>query len=187
MAVFNSVGWPVRLLIAALVAAGIGTGAFFLVRSGRDSEQPSVLVATPSATAKVTQVVPTATRTPEATEVPTQPAQPTEAPPTALPQLPPPPPRPNNPTPVEDATIEGGQWYVFQQCLSFYLPSGYTFAIHLALNDPGGYLTVAFEVEGAGSAVVFLADDVTVAGRTVLVAELEPVFDQIAATISRDC
>lgn len=161
----GALAWPVRLLAVGLLAvAAVACVA---------NDAPS-----PAGTA-----LPTATAT---ALPPTQPP-PTQPLPTSPPTLPPPPTRPENPAEVEGGSVAGGQWYVLQQCVSFYAPGGYTFAIHIALNDPGGFISLAFQVQGTESAVVFHADTAQELGRTVLDSNLGPVFDQIAATISRDC
>jgi hypothetical protein len=82
MAVLSRLGWPVWLLIGAVIAVGLGAGVFFLVRTGGDGEQSAAVVATITA-ASPTAVQPAATPTlaPQPTDVPTQPPA-TEAPPT---------------------------------------------------------------------------------------------------------
>ncbi len=87
---------------------------------------------------------------------------------------------------MDFGNAEGGQWYVFG-CTSFYLPGGYSFAIRVAVNDPGGFNSLGFQVLGTESGVAFHQDTRQELGRVVLDSSLEPVFDQIAATITQDC
>ena len=178
---------PFLILALLLLTAGV------LLLTGGNSEGDGSSAfgqAEPSATVSLTPVPPTPTATalpPTATEpLPTEPP-PTLAPPTSPPALAPPPPKPENAAVAEIGTVAGGQWYVLQTCVSFYLPGGYTFVIRRALNDPGGFMSVSFVVLGTESGVVFHAETAKELGRTVLDSSLGPVFDQIAATISRDC
>jgi hypothetical protein len=184
MAVINAIAWPLRLLAVGLVTAGLGSGVYFLAQADNDGDELRVVVAgtATAGASSPTQPPPGVTETPpQATEPPTAP------PPTAVPTLPPPPPKPDQPTEVQGGTLVGGQWYEIQECLVVYLPAGYDFLIHLALNDPGGFMTMAFEAEGSASSVAFLMEDATEVGRTVASQDLNPVFDQIAATITREC
>lgn len=87
MAVVSKVGWPVWLLIGAAIAVGLGTGVFFLFRTGSDGEQTVTVVATITAAASATTAQPVASPTsqpPLPTNEPTQPSA-TEAPPTVEP------------------------------------------------------------------------------------------------------
>ena len=88
---------------------------------------------------------------------------------------------------VQSAAVAGGQWYEFEECFVFYLPSAYDFIIHVAINDPSGDLTIAFEVQGLESAVVLSQYTGTEVGRTVRDPRLHPVFDQIASTFDKEC
>jgi len=173
-----------RFLLVAVVAAGAGAGIYFVARSnGGDS---GAQVVAPTDTATLTETAVTRSESPvPPTLSPTQ-VPPTEAP-TPYSALPPPPPRPDQPAVAETAVLAGGQWYQFQRCLFFYLPAGRSYRIHAALNDPGGYMSLAFEDEVSGSIVAFSQDDGSEVNRSVLDSELNPVFDQIAATISKEC
>jgi hypothetical protein len=84
MAIFSALDWPVRLLLAAMVTAAVGTGVFFLVRTSGDGSQPSGVVGTTTAEASPTSDQLSPTPQPPATEEPTQPPA-TEAPPTVEP------------------------------------------------------------------------------------------------------
>ena len=170
------------LLLTGGNSEGDGSSAFV------QAEAALTVTITPESTAPPTPT-PTALP-PTATEpLPTEPL-PTVAPPTSPPALAPPPPKPENAAVAEIGTVAGGQWYVLQTCVSFYLPGGYTFVIRRALNDPGGFNSIAFLVfgtESVVSSVGFHADTAQELSRNAREVSLGPVFDQIAATISRDC
>ncbi len=86
MAVFSVLDWPIRVALGVLVAASVGTGAFFLVRTSGDSSQPSAALTTATVAASPTSSPPQATPTAlvQPTNEPTQrPA--TEVPPTVEP------------------------------------------------------------------------------------------------------
>ncbi len=185
--------------LVAVSIGGLSAGAYFAYQTGPGggdgtsvpagatvSASPTAPLATPTPTTEppTPQPTPTPTALPP-TEAP--PAPTATAEPTKWPALPPPPSRPENPVGAARGTADGGQWYAYGQCLSFYLPGGYTFDIHTAVNDPGGVTSIAFGSLGTESAVVFDSDTAQELGRTVLEGSLGPVFDQIAATISRDC
>ena len=176
-----------KVAAVAVVTGGFVGGIYWAVQVGGSDGGSAFGQTEPSVTVTITPVplAPTDTPappTPTATALP-----PTATVPTSPPALAPPPPKPENAAVAEIGTVAGGQWYVLQQCASFYLPGGYTFVIHLALNDPGGFMSVGFQILGTESAVVFHAETAKELGRTVLDSSLGPVFDQIAATISRDC
>jgi hypothetical protein len=173
-----------RFLLVAVVAAGAGTGIYFAARSGSGGNAAQVAVratSTPAivATATAPAAIPTSTEAAAtATESPAM---------TPVPALPPPPPRPAQPAVADGDVLVGGEWYQFQQCLFFYLPGGRNYRIHVALNDPGGYMSVAFEDEASGSIVAFSQEDGSEVNRSVVDPGLSPAFDQIAATFSKEC
>jgi hypothetical protein len=183
MAVINAIAWPLRLLAVGLVTAGLGTGVYFLAQADDDGDEPRVLVAgtATAGASSPTQPPPGATATPPP---PTEPQ--TAPPPTAIPTLPPPPSRPEQPTEAQGRTLAGGQWYQVEGCYQVYLPAGWTFTFQVGVGDPGGGF-VGFSEESSGSAVFFSSEGLAEQGRTVNDPALGPAFDQIAATITREC
>jgi len=81
MAIFSALDWPIRLLLAAVVTAAVGTGVFLLVRTSGNGDQPAAVVATMTVEASPTLDQLSPTPQPPATEEPTLPP-PTEVPPT---------------------------------------------------------------------------------------------------------
>jgi hypothetical protein len=84
MAVLSALDWPIRVLIGAVVAAGVATGVVFLVRTSGNGEQPASVVATMTVEATPTVDTLSPTLQPPATEEPTPPPA-TEAPATEAP------------------------------------------------------------------------------------------------------
>ena len=188
MAIFSALDWPIRLLLAAVVTAAVGTGVFFLVRTSGDGSQPSAVVGTMTLEASPTSDQLTPTPQPPATEEATQPAAteiPATATPTPYPTLPPPPPKPDSPTPVEGTALAGGQWYRLDSCIDFYLPAGWTFILQRGVADPGGGF-IGFSEESSGEAIFFRREGLAEWSRTAS-PSLSPAFDQIASTKSRVC
>lgn len=137
----------------------------------------------PGPTAGTESPVATTVAAPETpTETPPAPTQPPTTP--APTQLPTPPPKPANPTePTSDLT--GGQWYRYG-CVDVYMPEGWTFSIQGGIADPGGGF-IGFSVKSSESAIFFYQDSVVEWSRTVNDPALDPVFDQIAATMQKVC
>ena len=195
-----------KVAVVAVSLGGLTAGAYYAYQIGPGgssgvsgqigpaaSVSPTVVSATPTPTAEPPTPQPTPTATAPALATlppPTQPPAPTPTAEKKWPALPPPPPKPESPVGAERGTVEGGQWYAYGRCLSFFLPGGYTFEIHTAVNDPGGFNSIAFLVfgtESVVSSVGFHADTAQELSRNAREVSLGPVFDQIAATISRDC
>ena len=180
-------------LLAATVTVGCGgseDASSQIEPTPTASVNPTAVQATPSPSVEPATSTPTSTAQPTALQPTQPPPAPTSTAEKKWPALPPPPPKPESPVGAERGTVEGGQWYAYGRCLSFFLPGGYTFEIHTAVNDPGGFNSIAFLVfgtESVVSSVGFHADTAQELSRNAREVSLGPVFDQIAATISRDC
>lgn len=190
-----------RFLPVALAAAGLGVGVYFAVQAGagEDTSEPTpTTAATLVPTEPPAMSPPGGVSPPDATGEPSTPTEgaPTEPPPppadtptlvpTPYPTLPPPPPRPDNPTPVGDYNLPGGQWYQLRECMAFYLPTDWTYVLHVAVANPDGAI-IAFEEPSTQSGIVFSQHSLAELSRTVNDDALNPVFDQIADTITSTC
>ncbi len=184
MAAIGALDWPLRILIAGVVSASIGTGAFFLVRTSGGGNPAAVVAPVETATPTAPSLS-TPTDTPVSTQPPPTAPPATATPDTRVPTLPPPPPRPEHPTPATTPDLVGGQWYRYG-CADFYLPAGWTFSIRGGVSNPGGGF-FGFAEESTESVIFFYQDTLAEESRSVSDPALNPALDQIAATIQNAC